>query len=41
MYLEGNKWKNWHTKCSDVAIKENKDEENQNDDYIDIKKEVR
>lgn len=27
MYLEGNKWKNWHTKCSDVAIKENKDEE--------------
>lgn len=27
MYLEENKWKNWHTRCSDVAIKENKDEE--------------
>ena len=27
MYLEGDKWKNWHTRCSDVAIKENKDEE--------------
>lgn len=27
MYLEGNKWKNWHTRCSDVAIKENKNEE--------------
>lgn len=27
MYLEGNKWKNWHTRRSDVAIKENKDEE--------------
>lgn len=27
MYLEEDKWKNWHTRCSDVAIKENKDEE--------------
>lgn len=27
MYLEGDKWKNWHTRCSDDAIKENKDEE--------------
>lgn len=27
MYLEGDKWKNWHTRCSDTAIKENKDEE--------------
>ena len=27
MYLEGDKWKNWHTRCSDAAIKENKDEE--------------
>lgn len=24
MYLEGDKWKNWHTRCSDAAIKENK-----------------
>lgn len=21
MYLEGDKWKNWHTRCSDAAIK--------------------
>lgn len=27
MYLEGDKWKNWHTRCSDAAIKENKNEE--------------
>jgi hypothetical protein len=27
MYLEGDKWKNWHTRCSDTAIKENKSEE--------------
>ena len=27
MYLEGDKWKNWHTRCSDAAIKENKGEE--------------
>lgn len=27
MYLEGDKWKNWHTRCSDAAIKENEDEE--------------
>ena len=27
MYLEGDKWKNWHTRCSDSAIKENKSEE--------------
>lgn len=27
MYLEGDKWKNWHTRCSDAAIKENKDDE--------------
>lgn len=27
MYLEGDKWKNWHTRCSDAAIKNNKDEE--------------
>lgn len=27
MYLEGDKWKNWHTRCSDAAIKENKSEE--------------
>lgn len=27
MYLEEGKWKNWHTRRSDVAIKENKDEE--------------
>ena len=27
MYLEDNRWKNWHTRRSDVAIKENKDEE--------------
>lgn len=27
MYLEEDKWKNWHTRRSDVAIKENKDEE--------------
>jgi hypothetical protein len=27
MYLEGDKWKNWHTRCSDDAIKRNKDEE--------------
>ena len=26
MYLEGDKWKNWDTRCSDAAIKENKDE---------------
>ena len=26
MYLEGDKWKNWHTRCSDAAIKENKSE---------------
>lgn len=24
MYLKGDKWKNWHTRCSDAAIKENK-----------------
>lgn len=27
MYLEGDKWKNWHTRCSDATIKENKSEE--------------
>ena len=27
MYLEDNRWKNWHTRCSDVAIKENKKED--------------
>ena len=27
MYLEGNKWKNWHTRCSDAAIKNNKKED--------------
>lgn len=27
MYLEGNKWKNWHTRCSDVAIEEGKEED--------------
>ena len=27
MYLEGDKWKNWHTRCSDATIKENKNEE--------------
>ena len=27
MYLEGNKWENWHTKCSDAAIKNNKKED--------------
>lgn len=27
MYLEGDKWKNWHTRCSDAAIKEIKSEE--------------
>ena len=27
MYLEGDKWKNWHTRCSDAVIKENKSEE--------------
>lgn len=27
MYLEGDKWKNQHTRCSDAAIKENKSEE--------------
>ena len=27
MYLEGDKWKNWHTRCSDAAIRENKSEE--------------
>ena len=27
MYLEGNKWKNWHTRCSDVGIKNNKKED--------------
>ena len=27
MYLKGDKWKNWHTRCSDAAIKENKSEE--------------
>lgn len=27
MYLERDKWKNWHTRCSDAAIKENKSEE--------------
>ena len=27
MYLEGNKWKNWHTECSDAAIKNNKKED--------------
>ena len=27
MYLEGDKWKNWHTRCSDTAIKENKNGE--------------
>lgn len=27
MYLEGDKWKNWHTRCSNAAIKENKSEE--------------
>ena len=27
MYLEGDKQKNWHTRCSDAAIKENKSEE--------------
>lgn len=30
MYLEGDKWKNWHTRCSDAAIKENKSEEDIN-----------
>ena len=24
MYLEDNRWKNWHTRCSDAAIKNNK-----------------
>ena len=27
MYLEGNKWKNWHTRCSDAGIKNNKKED--------------
>lgn len=27
MYLEGNRWKNWHTECSDAAIKNNKEED--------------
>lgn len=27
MYLEENKWKNWHTECSDAAIKNNKEED--------------
>lgn len=27
MYLKGDKWKNWHTRCSDAAIKENKSKE--------------
>lgn len=27
MYLEGDKWKNWHTRCSDAAIKNNKKED--------------
>ena len=27
MYLEGNKWKNWHTRCSDASIKNNKKED--------------
>lgn len=27
MYLEDNKWKNWHTRCSDAAIKNNKKED--------------
>lgn len=27
MYLEGDKWKNWHTRCSDAAIKENRKED--------------
>lgn len=27
MYLEDNRWKNWHTRCSDTAIKENKKED--------------
>lgn len=26
MYLEDNRWKNWHTRCSDAAIKNNKKE---------------
>ena len=27
MYLEDNKWKNWHTRCSDDAIKNNEKED--------------
>ena len=27
MYLEENKWKNWHTECSDDSIKNNKKED--------------
>lgn len=27
MYLEDNRWKNWHTRCSDAAIKNNKKED--------------
>ena len=27
MYLEEDRWKNWHTRCSDAAIKENKKED--------------
>ena len=27
MYLEDNKWKNWHTRCSDDAIKNNRKED--------------
>lgn len=27
MYLEDNRWKNWHTRCSDAAIENNKKED--------------
>ena len=38
MYLEGDKWKNWHTRCSDAAIKENKDEEDTKLNTISVSK---
>ena len=38
MYLEGDKWKNWHTRCSDATIKENKDEEDTKLSIISVSK---
>lgn len=36
MYLEGDKWKNWHTRCSDAAIKESRKEDTKIKYYISI-----